>query len=177
MEFPVHTIGTAPEQSKRLLVGAQQKYGFVPNLLATLADEPAALEAYMTLAGLFEKSSLAVAEQQLVLLAISQANGCEYCLAAHSVIAKMNGVTQRLIDATVAGQATGDDRLDALLSYTREVTETRAYPKPENTERLLQAGFTTSQILAVLLGITMKTLSNYVNHIAKTQLDPQFLAK
>ncbi len=174
MKFPVHSVESAPDRSKPFLNGALQKYGFVPNLLATMADEPVALEAYMALGGFFEKSSLSPVERQLVLLAVSQANACQYCLAAHSVMAKMNGVPPEQIAAVRIGDSTGDDRLDGLLAYVREATTTRGYPSAETVSRFASAGYSSTQALAVLLGITMKTLSNYVNHVAATQIDSQF---
>ena len=128
MSFPVHTTATAPQAAQSLLQGVQQKFGFVPNLLGTMASEPALLEAYLTLNSIFEKSSLNPTERQLVLIAVSQANGCQYCLAAHSALAMMAKVDGPLIVAAREGRPTGDHKLDALLSFTREVTSSRGYP-------------------------------------------------
>lgn len=176
MPFSMHTIDSAPEASQRWLEDAKQKFGFVPNMLATMADEPAVLEAYMTLIGLFEKVTLSPRERQLVLLAVSQANECQYCLAAHSKLAQRSGISPEHISAARSGGTIGDERLDALLTYTREATITRGYPSEAATTRLEKAGFTSAQRLAVLLGIATKTLSNYINHVSQTPIDPQFVS-
>ena len=86
-QFKVHTIDTAPVESVPFLQSAQQSMGFVPNLIGVLAESPAAVEAYLTLMSIFEKSSLTPVEQQVAILAISRTNECDYCIAAHSVVA------------------------------------------------------------------------------------------
>ena len=177
MSFPVHTTATAPQAAQSLLQGVQQKFGFVPNLLGTMASEPALLEAYLTLNTIFEKSSLNPTERQLVLIAVSQANGCQYCLAAHSALAMMAKVDGPLIVAAREGRPTGDHKLDALLSFTREVTSSRGYPSANAKSQLLSAGYTNSSILAVVLAVGIKTLSNYTNHIAETPIDAAFQPK
>lgn len=57
-QFTRHTTETAPAASKPLIERAQKAYGFLPNLLATMAESPAMLEGYMTLASIFDKTSL-----------------------------------------------------------------------------------------------------------------------
>ena len=73
--FITHTVESAPEGSKTILKDAQKNLGFVPNLYANLAESPTALQAYTSLAGIFEKSSLSPAEQQVVALTVSVLNG------------------------------------------------------------------------------------------------------
>ncbi len=97
--FNVHTIDTAPDQSRSLLEGAQQAFGFVPNLIGVLAESPAAAEAYLALGQIFDKSSLTAVERQVAILAISRYNECTYCVAAHSVIASMQKVPADVIAA------------------------------------------------------------------------------
>jgi AhpD family alkylhydroperoxidase len=90
-EFPVHTQESAPEAARPLLEGAARQMGFVPNLLAVMAGAPPLLEAYMTLTQLLEKTSLAPAERQLVLLTVSRTNDCHYCIPAHTFLAEKAG--------------------------------------------------------------------------------------
>ncbi len=175
MTFPVHTLDSAPAAAKPFLEGAKGKYGFIPNLLAVMASEPPLLEAYMSLNAIFEKCTLSVSERQLVLLAVSQANGCKYCLAAHSAIAAMHQVDANKIAAARDGRPTGEAKLDALLTFTREVTITRGNPSAVATNRMAAAGYSSAQLLAVIVAVGMKTLSNYTNHIAGTPIDQAFL--
>ncbi len=175
--FPLHSSETAPEGSKPILAAAQKKFGFVPNLIRVMAEAPAAVEAYTAVMGIFESSSLSDAEKQTVLLSASLANGCDYCMAAHSTIAAMKGVPAQIIEALRAGATLPDTRLDALAVLTRSVVETRAWPSEAAKEAFFAAGYGASEYLEVIVGVTVKTLSNYVNHAADTPLDTAFEAQ
>ena len=87
-KFTVHTLETAPAASRPLLEGIRKAFGFVPNLFAVFAESPAALQGALAMAEAFSKSTLSPAQQQLVALAVSEANDCQFCVAAHSTIAK-----------------------------------------------------------------------------------------
>jgi AhpD family alkylhydroperoxidase len=102
MKFPLHTQDSAPEASKPLLAQVESTFGFVSNLTATLAESPAALAGYLQLsATIQEHSALSPQEQQIVMLAVSEANGCDYCMAAHSLIAGMAKVPEATVVALV----------------------------------------------------------------------------
>ncbi len=174
--FPVHSSETAPEGSKLILVAAQKKFGFVPNLFRVMAEAPAAGEAYMAVMDIFERSSLSDAEQQTILLSVSFVNECEYCMAAHSMVAGMKNVPAEIIEALRSGTTLPDPKLDALAVLTRSVVETRGWPTEAAKEAFFAAGYGTSEYLEVIVGVTVKTLSNYVNHAADTPLDTAFEA-
>lgn len=174
--FPVHSRETAPEASRPLLDAVQKGYGFVPNLFRVMAEAPVAGEAYKTIMGTFEKSSLSTAEQQTVLLSASYVNECDYCMAAHTTIAGMKNVPADIVEALRAGTALPDARLDALAALTRAVVETRGLPTDATRDAFFAAGYGAREYLEVLVGVSVKTLSNYVNHAADTPLDPAFQA-
>src|SRR5262249_9269213 len=91
--FPLHTITSAPEQAKPILGQLQERVGFVPNLAATMADNPLVLESYVTLGAIFGRGSFSPAEQQFILMATGFGNQCTYCMAAHSTFAKALGAS------------------------------------------------------------------------------------
>ncbi len=175
--FPVHSSETAPAGSKPILAAAQKKFGFVPNLIRVMATAPAAAEAYTAVMDIFESSSLSDAEKQTVLLSVSFANQCDYCMAAHSTVAAMKRVPAQIIEALRAGTTLSDTRLDALAVLTRSVVETRGWPTEAAKEAFFAAGYGASEYLEVIVGVTVKTLSNYVNHAADTPLDTAFEAR
>ena len=172
--FPVHSSETGPEGSKPILVAAQKKFGFVPNLIRVLAEAPAAAEAYTTVMDIFESASLSDAEKQTVLLSVSFANECDYCMAAHTKIAGMKGVPAEIIEALRSGTTLPDPKLDALAVLTRSIVETRGWPSEAAKEAFFAAGYGAGAYLEVIVGVTVKTLSNYVNHAADTPLDAAF---
>ena len=177
-KFTVHTIEAAPVRSRPLLEGVKQALGFVPNLYGVFAESPAALQGAIAIWDAFSHSSLSNAEQQLVVLAVSEANDCEYCVAAHSTLAKrMANVDAALVDATRRREPLPDAKLDALVTFTRVVVEQRGFLAEADVAAFLEAGYTKAQIIEVLLGVGMKTFNNYVDHIAHTPLNDQFKAE
>ena len=174
MTFPLHTPENAPEAARPILAGAKAAYGFLPNLLAVMAEAPALLKGYTTLAKIFEESSLSATERQIVLLATSYENNCDYCMAAHSAIAGMQKVAGDVIEALRSGQAIGDPKLEALRRFAASVAASRGWPGEADVKAFTDAGYGPAQMLEVILGVSVKTLSNYTNHLAETPLDPAF---
>jgi len=173
-DFPLHTRDTAPEGARDLLAQVEAKFSFVPNLFGKLAESPAALETYCTLADIYGRTSLEPVEQQVVLLAISRENGCEYCVAAHSTGATMAGIPADIVTALRDGTPIADPKLEALRRFTERVVKQRGWLEPGDMEGLLAAGYGRKTVLDVLVGVAMKTFSNYVNHIVQTPLDQVF---
>ena len=174
--FPVHSSETAPEASKPVLAAAQKKFGFVPNLFRVMAEAPAAGKAYMAIMDIFESSSLSDAEKQTILLSASFVNQCDYCMAAHTAAAGMKGVPAEIIEALRSGTKLPDAKLDAMAVLTRSIVETRGWPTEAAKKAFFAAGYGASEYLEVIVGVTVKTLSNSVNHAADTPLDPVFEA-
>jgi uncharacterized peroxidase-related enzyme len=177
-QFTVHTAESAPAESRPLLDGIRRSFGLVPNLFGVFAESPAALRGGLAIYEAFSTSSLTPAEQQLVMLAVSEANDCEYCVAAHSTLAKRFAkVDAALVDATRRREALADAKLDALVTFTRKVVEERGMLAEADVAAFLDAGYTKAQVIEVLLGVGMKTFNNYVDHIAHTPLNDQFKAE
>ncbi len=174
-DFVFHELDSAPEGSKAALEGAQKALGFVPNLYAGLAEAPAALKAYLTLGEVLGGSSFSPVEQQVLFLAVSAENGCDYCMAAHSTIARnMVKVDGAVVDALRDRARLPDARLDALAQFTHAVVSKRGWVRGPVLDRFLAAGYTRAQVLEVILAVAMKTLSNYSNHVMQTPVDDAF---
>ena len=125
---------------------------------------------------LFDKTAFTVTEQQLVLLSISRFRNCTYCLAAHGSIAKKKRVSAEIIYATYYNVPLQDTKLEALKAFTRAVLQADGYVNQAELRAFHQAGYQQQHILDVILGISFKTLSNYINHINDTPIDPEFMA-
>ncbi len=174
-KFTMHTPETAPEASRPWLTEARKSLGFIPNQFAGLAESPIALKGYQTLSDLFAKSRLSPVEQQVVALSVSIENECEYCVGAHTVIAKNTAkVPAPIIEALRTGGKLPDPKLDALAKFTRVAVSKKGWVDEATMKAVTDAGYDRGQILDVLLGISMKTLSNYANHVIGTQLDKEF---
>jgi len=174
MEFTIYSDQNAPAESKKALEDAKETYGFIPNLLGVMAASPQALEGYRSLIDLFMNTSLSAVEKNVVLLTVARENECGYCKAAHATIADMQKVDPGITDAVLRGGPVKDERLEALRKFTAEITVTRGWPEADTIEAFIAAGFNQTNALDVILGVAVKTLSNYVNHIAETPVDEAF---
>lgn len=176
--FKFHDVDTAPAGSKPLLSGIVNSLGFLPRLYAGLAESPTALKVYLDSAAAFGKSSLSPVEQQVVLLTVSVANACEFCVAAHSFIARnMVKVPAAVIAALRDETPLPDQKLQALAVFTRQIVADRGWVAEATVAEFLSHGFTRAQVLDVIVGVSVKTLSNYANHILKTPIDAEFASE
>ncbi|MEW6131513.1 MAG: carboxymuconolactone decarboxylase family protein [Acidobacteriota bacterium] len=177
MKFTIHNKTTAPEASQPILQAVERAYGFIPNLYGVFAESPAAVQAYVALSEALKKSALSPIEQQVVAIAVSTENDCAYCVAAHSGMASM----MKMPDATLCElreqRPLSDPKLKVLRDFTLAVVKERGWVAPTEVEAFLGAGYSRRQLLEVITVVAMKTLSNYVNHIAETPLDQAFESK
>jgi AhpD family alkylhydroperoxidase len=169
--FQSYTIDTAPAASKSTLEETKRAFGFVPNLQAHMAESPELLAGYTALWDLFAKSSLTPHEQQVVYLTSNFENGCHYCMAGHSTLAKMIGMDPAVIAALRAGTPLPDAKLEALHRFTTIVVRERGFAPDAEVEAFLAAGYTRRNVLEVILGVATKVMSNYTNHIVHTPYD------
>ncbi|WP_288900297.1 carboxymuconolactone decarboxylase family protein [uncultured Sneathiella sp.] len=174
-QFTTHTIETAPEDSRPFLKGAKEAYSFVPNLLGNMSISPALLEGYVTLAGIFNKTNLSETERQIILMTNNRLNGCTYCMAAHTTISQMAKVPADVIDGLRNNTPLADSKLEALRTFVAKVNENRGWVDDADIEAFLAAGYTKQTVLDVILGTSLKVMSNYTNHIAQTKLDDPFV--
>jgi AhpD family alkylhydroperoxidase len=177
--FKLHTIDSAPAGSLPILDTANKTLGFIPNLYAHLASSPVALQGYKQLGALIEQSALTPEEQQIVLITVSVENHCEYCVAAHSFLARnMVKVADDRISALRNSQSLPDVKLNALVAFTRAVVRERGWVAgSQELKDFFAAGYTQQHALDVILGVSMKTLSNYTNHLTDTPLDAAFASE
>lgn len=169
--YAPHTADSAPEASRAGLDTAARKFGRLPNLIAVMAESPATLDGYLALHEIFERSAFSPGERQVLLLTISTVNGCGYCVAAHTMGGRMAGVSDAVLDAIRDGKPIPDVRLASLSGFAAAMVEKRGWVSDAQIAAFLDAGFTRAHVFDVVLAVSLKTLSNYINHIADTPLD------
>ncbi len=172
------TLDSASETQASILNQAKKQVGFIPNMYSNMANLPAFLESYLHGYGLFrEQSDLSPAEQEVVFLAISKANDCHYCMAAHSTLAaNFSGVPEEVLSAIRSGGVIGDSKIRALYEMAVEVNDSRGRPESDRVKTFLEAGYTETHLLAIILAVSVKVLSNYSNHLFDTDVDEAFAA-
>ena len=173
------TLQNAEPKARAILERAKAQVGFIPNMYAVMANSPGLLETYMDGYDRFRKDSgLTPAEQEVVFLTISRTNGCDYCVAAHSLIAdQMSKVPPAVTEAVRDSRAIPDPKLAALSAFTDVLLTKRGLPSKADVAAFLAAGYGERQVLELILAIAVKTLSNYSNHLFHTALDPAFVSR
>lgn len=174
--FTHYSSETAPDNAREMLTNIRSKYGFVPNLFSYMAEAPTTLEAYLTLNELVSNTSFTPAQQQVALLAVSVENDCNFCIAAHRAFGKMHKVDSQTMDSILTSEEADDLKDRALIKFTKSAVKNRGRLKETEITEFIDAGFTKKQILEVILVVTIKTLSNYINHLTKPEPNAELLA-
>lgn len=152
------------------LDAVKAKIGVVPNLFATFANAPAVLNGYLAFSEALTKGRLTPAQRESLALAIGQANSCQYCLSAHTLLGKGAGLNPAAIRAARDGQS--DDPLtDALVKLAVQIVQQRGVLSDDDLNTARQAGIDDGLIVEVIGHVALNTLTNYTNHIAATDID------
>lgn len=173
-KFKLHTVASAPEKSKAILEGAEKSMGMVPGLFATMAESPEILKAYTQLHQLFSDTSFDAQELTVVWQTINVEHECHYCVPAHTAIAHSMSVDPALTEALRNDDAMPTAKLQALKDFTLSVVRKRGNVSEEDLNAFYLAGYAQKQVLEVILGLSQKVISNYVNHVAHTSVDSVF---
>jgi uncharacterized peroxidase-related enzyme len=149
-------------------VGAQ--FGFVPNMFATLASNPTVLDVVMTLQGSLSQV-LDAKTRHTIALAVSQANGCDYCLAVHTYVSsELGGMSSDDIDLARAGSSI-DPKRAAVARFAQQVVESRGQVSDADLAAVRGAGYTDPQILAIVTVAVQALLTNFINNVNQTDVD------
>jgi AhpD family alkylhydroperoxidase len=139
-----------------------------------MAEAPALLKGYFTLSEIFRESSFSAGECEFISLCISRWNNCHYCIPAHATLAKAEKMPAEVIAALREDKPIPDERLESLRRFINVMLDKRGWPDEADLQAFYDAGYTKANVLEVILGIGLNTLSNYTNHVAKTPIDEAF---
>ena len=165
---------SAVEVQDEVFAAVRRKLGFVPNLIREMSKSPAVVRVYLEGQEAMAGASLTATEQQAVQLAVSAYNKCEYCQAAHRLGGRMAGIAGNDLDAIQKGALPEDGRLKSLVSATRLLLLRRGFLVEGDLTALEAEGVGRGQLYELVAVIGLKTISNYVNHIAHTDIDEAF---
>lgn len=161
---------TTPEASKAILDELKKKFGRAPNIFATVAHSPAALQALTGLIGSLAVGSLSPKEQEALALRVGQMHGCQYCSAAHTAKAKMLGAELEETIAWRKGES-DDSRIKAIIDLAAEMVEQRGQVSDASLARAEAAGLNRADLIEVVAGVVVNTFTNYINALVKTEVD------
>ncbi|OSY88968.1 peroxidase [Tenacibaculum holothuriorum] len=161
---------TTTGEAKELFNAVQNKLGFIPNLIKVFGNSPATLKSYLSLGELTASGNFSNKFREQLALAIAEENECNYCLSAHTAIGKMNGLTEAETEQNRQG-VSNDAKTQAGLEFAKLVTKNRGNVTSEQLSAVKEAGYNDSDVLEIVLNVVSNTLTNYVNHIAETEID------
>ena len=147
-----------------------KKMGKVVNIFQGMGNSPAALNAYLSMSAALSKGELSREEREVVYLGVSQKNGCEYCVAAHTMLAKKAGLNADEIMG-IRRFSPESAKHAALLKFVTRVMETRGFVDDADLAAVREAGYTDGQIAESIAYIGLATYSNLFNHVHGTELD------
>jgi uncharacterized peroxidase-related enzyme len=166
----VPSLDDAPAGTQRILDNVGAQLGFVPNMFKTIASNPTVLEAVTTLQGTMSRV-LDAKTRHSIALAVSEANGCDYCLAIHTYVSsKFGGMSSEDINLGRAGSSV-DPKRAAVARFAKRVVESRGQVSDADLEAVRDAGYTDPQILAIVTVAVQALLTNFINNVNQTDID------
>jgi len=165
------TIETAPPAARPLLEAVKKQLGVVPNMFRLISNSPAALEGYLGLSGALNKGSLPAATRERIALAVAEANGCNYCLSAHSYLGKH---LAKLDDAEMTANrhgASNDSKADAAVRFAVKLVRERGHVSEADLRAVKAAGYDDAQLVEIVLHVALNTWTNFINVVGDTEID------
>lgn len=169
--IPTPAAEHAPEKSRPLLAAVQKQLGATPNMFRIVANSPATLDAYLGFSGALAKGALAAPTRERIALAVADVNGCGYCLAAHTYLARN---LAKLDDAEITANRNGasnDIKADAAVRFAVKLARGRGQAGDADIAALTQAGYSDGEVVEIIAHVALNTFTNYVNEALKTEID------
>jgi uncharacterized peroxidase-related enzyme len=173
-QFQVHTIDSAPAGSTAALRTLEQGLGFIPNLAATMAESPTLVNGFVELRKRLADGQLTGVEREIVALAVSLENDCDYCMAAHSTFALMQHADEAAVSSARRNREPEDSKLGALYRFARSLVAKKGHVSEEDSEALIDAGYSRGALLEVVAQVAHTTLANFAHSISGAPLDDAF---
>ena len=158
------------ERSKKFLEAIKAKSGRVPNIFKTMAHSPVALQAFLGLSEALGSATLPLKVREQIALTVAEDNQCHYCVAGHSAMGKMAGLTPEEIESARRAKA-ADSKTNAILQLAKKLSANRGNITDEELESTRRAGCSEEEIFETLTVVTLNLFTNYFNHVADPMID------
>ena len=168
--LPLVDPSQAQGKAHELFEAVKAKMGRVPNMMKAMANSPAVLEGYLALSGALGAGSLDPKVRERISIELAEANGCNYCLAAHTLLGKLAGLDEAERHAARLGESS-DPKADAALKFARTVLDRRGDVGEEDVARLKGAGYGDGEVAEILALVALNVLTNYFNVAVETPID------
>ena len=176
--FPAPSIDSLPDDIRARLLAVQEKSGFVPNVFLTLAYRPDEFRAFFAYHdALMEKDGgLTKAEREMIVVATSSANQCQYCVIAHGAILRIRAKNPLIADQIAVNYRKADitPRQRAMLDFAMKVCREAHLISDEDFTTLTGHGFSDDDIWDIAAIASFFALSNRMAHFTGMRANPEF---
>jgi uncharacterized peroxidase-related enzyme len=170
--LPVPSFNSATGETAEVYAQIKKAIGNVPNTFAAIgAYGPAALKAILQADSVLASGSLSKRDLETIKLVISGVAGCDYCVAAHSLLGKLSGLKPDELKSIRNGRPTGDAKRDALVRFVRLLAETSGTVSAEDFADIRAAGYSDAQLVDISLAFATTAFTNVFNRINDTAID------
>lgn len=168
-------LETAEPKTAELLSGVKKKLGMVPNLVSTMAQSPAVANAYLGFSQTLAGGLLPAKLREQIALTVSQANECDYCLAAHCKIGRNAGLSEA--DVAQARHAMAEEeKAKRALAFARTLVDSRGRVTDADLDQVRHAGYSDGEINEIVANVALNIFTNYFSHVADTDAEIDFPA-
>lgn len=161
---------TAGPDIEPILASLKKSIGRIPNIFLNMGQSAAVLKGYADLTEAIHKTSLNSKLREQIALVVSQANSCNYCLSAHTVMAKGAGLSEESIIEARKGESQ-DQKSAAVLKFAKKVAENRGHVSDQDVEHLKEAGVNDKELAEIVLVVIQTMFTNYFNNVTDPQID------
>jgi len=172
--FPVHTLDSAPEQSKPSLQALQGAFGMIPNIAGAMSTSPVLIGGLVALFQKVHGGSYLKKQIQILLLTNAVTNACSWAVAFHSALALKEGVAPADVDAIRRRQLPRDPQSLALSALARTLIEKRGRLNGADIAQFLQAGFDQAHLLEAIAVTAASTITNYAGNVTQPPVEAAF---
>lgn len=148
----------------------QKNMGKIPNIFQHMGNSPSVLKAFLQMVDSASHLTLSPQIQEKIALATSERNKCQYCLSAHTAMAKMAKLTDEQILAARKGSAENSKEL-AILKLAQQIVEKRGQLTAQEVEEAKKAGITSQELVEIIFLVNLTMFTNYFNHIVDPEID------
>jgi uncharacterized peroxidase-related enzyme len=162
---------TATGKTKDLFNAIEKKLGMVPNMMRTMGNSPAVLNAYLSFSGALNESKIGAQLGEQIAMAVAEADRCEYCLSAHTYIGtKLLKIEDQTLYASRDAN-TGNPKNDAALTFAQTLVKKKGLVSGEDVNKVRAAGYDDGEIGEIVAHTALNIFTNYINNTAETVVD------
>ncbi|MGA8902005.1 peroxidase-related enzyme [Bradyrhizobium sp.] len=176
--FPVPPVDSLPEDIRSRLLAVQEKSGFIPNVFLTLAFRPDEFRAFFAYhdALMDKDGGLTKAEREMIVVATSSANQCQYCVIAHGAILRIRAKNPLIADQIAANYRKADitPRQRAMLDFAMKVSQEAQLVSEADFAELSAHGFNQDDVWDIAAISAFFALSNRIANVAAMRPNDEF---